>query len=106
VVEYWITDVISDHNKIKEVRALMNTIEGLSNPVRYTKEEIVKSINKDDKWYTAILKETRGAQNIWDRGAKLHIIDIDDQKFIRTDRNKTKKDNLDNLPNMKNKIWG
>jgi hypothetical protein len=98
--EYWITHVRMKEKKIEHVKAFMETIEGLSNPVRYSREEVVKSINKDDKWYTAILKETRGARNIWIRGAKLHVIDIDDEKFIRTDGNKMRSDNLGELPSL------
>jgi hypothetical protein len=102
VVEYWITNVKFDNNKIKEVRALMSTIEGLSNPVRYSKEKIVKSIEKTaDKWYTSILKETRGARNIWERSARIQIVNIDGEKIIRTDGNKTKVDNLGELLHLK-----
>lgn len=101
MVEYWITDIKINNNKIKEVRALMSTIEGLSNPIRYTKEEIVKSIEKtDDRWYTCLLKEKRGARNIWERGAEIHVVEVDDEKFIRIDGNKMKADNLGELPSL------
>jgi hypothetical protein len=102
VVEYWITDVKIDNNKLKEVRALLRTIEGLSNPVRYTKEDIVKSIEKNDNsWYTAVLEDTTPTRNIWKRRTKIHVVDVNGEKFIRSDKNKTKEDNLGNLPNIK-----
>jgi len=88
MVEYWITDINLDNNKIEEVRALMNTIEGLSNTNIYSREEIIKSIEKtDDRWYASILKETKGARNIWERGAKIHVVNIDGKKFIRPEWN-------------------
>jgi hypothetical protein len=86
--------------RIEQVEALMVTVEGLSNPERYSREELVKSINEDNKWYTCLLKEKRGAQNIWERSAEIHIVEVDDEKFIRTDRNKMKADNLDELPSL------
>lgn len=103
MVEYWITNANIENNKIKDARAFTNTIEGLVNPIRYTKEEIINSIeNAGNHWYIAILKETKGARNIWERGAEIHVIDIKGEKFIRTDRNNTKNDFLDNLSTTKN----
>ena len=32
------------------------------------------------------------------KGEDVHIVKVDDEKFIRTDKNETKKDNLGNLP--------
>jgi len=102
MVEYWITNVEVEDNKIKDVTALTNTIEGLSNPVKYTKQEIIKSIETtDDHWYTATLKETRGARNIWEKGLEIHIIETEGKKFIRTDKNEIKNDSLDNQPTRK-----
>lgn len=34
----------------------------------------------------------------WNKGADIHIIELDGTKFLRTDANRTKKDNLGNLP--------
>lgn len=102
MVEYWITNVKIENNKIQEARALINTIEGLTNPVKYTKNEIVKSIEKTtDDWYTATFEGKEGVKNIWKKGSPLHVVTIDGEKFIRTDRNDIKKDNLDNLPKIK-----
>jgi hypothetical protein len=98
--EYWITHVRMKEKKIEHVKAFMVTIEGLSNPVRYNREDVVKSIDKDDKWYTCLLQEKRGARNIWERGAEIHIVEVDGEKFIRTDRNKMKTENLGELPSF------
>jgi sulfur transfer complex TusBCD TusB component (DsrH family) len=86
--------------RIEQVEALMVTIEGLSNPMRYGRETVLKSINKDNKWYTCLLKEKRGARNIWERGAEIHVVEVDDEKFIRIDGNKMKADNLGELPSL------
>jgi hypothetical protein len=98
MVEYWITNAIIENNKIKDARAFTNTIVGLINSIRYTKEEIINSIEKiGNHWYTATLKEIKGARNIWERGDEIYVINIDGEKFIRTNRNITKNDYLGNL---------
>jgi hypothetical protein len=38
------------------------------------------------------------ANNKWNRGADVGVITVDGEKYIRTDRDKTKKDNLGQLP--------
>ena len=40
----------------------------------------------------------RGAEGKWTRGAEVRVVNIGGEKFIRTDRDATKKDNLGNLP--------
>ncbi|PNX53186.1 MAG: hypothetical protein BV458_05775 [Thermoplasmata archaeon M9B2D] len=96
MAEYWIINTTRENNKIKNVRAFVNTIEGLINPIRYTREEIITSIEKaGNHWYTAVLKEKRGNQNIWEQGSEIHVINIEDEKFIRTDRDNTKNDHFD-----------
>jgi hypothetical protein len=99
-MEYWVTNVNMRDTRIEQAKALMVTVERLSNPVRYSREEVVKSIDKDDKWYTCLLKEKLGARNIWERGAEIHVVEVDDEKFIRTDGNKMKAENLGELPSL------
>ncbi len=98
--EYWIIHVRENGKRVEQVKTFMVTIEGLCNPVRYGREEVVKSINKGDKWYTCLLKEKRGARNIWERCAEIHVVKVDNEKFIRIDGNRTKADNLGELPSL------
>ncbi len=104
--EYWITHVkekTPDGNEIKQVRALMNTVEGLKNPVNYNKSQITESIQKGDKWYTCILKEIKDTKNLWKKDSEVHIVELDGEKFIRIDENQEKQDNLGQIADYENK---
>src|SRR5436305_250369 len=40
----------------------------------------------------------KSADDKWRRGAEVRVVDIDDEKFIKTQPDRTKKDNLGELP--------
>jgi len=98
--EYWITHVRMKDKRIEHVKAFMRTIEGLCNPSMYDRNAVVQSIDNDDKWYTCVLKEKRGARNIWALKAEIHVVEVDGEKFLRTGKNKSKADNLGVLPSF------
>jgi hypothetical protein len=95
--EYWITHVRVKEKRIEHVKAFMQTIEGLSNSSMYDRNAVIQSIDNNDKWYTCLLKEKQGARNIWTLKAEIHVIEVDGEKFLRTDNNKSKADNLGEL---------
>ncbi len=86
--------------KIECVKAFLRTVDGLMNPLMYERDSIIQSIANDDKWYTCVLKEKRGARNIWTLKAEIHVVEVYGEKFIRTDGNKMKADNLGELPSL------
>ncbi len=88
----------AEDTRINEVRAMMLTDNGLSSPLGYDREDVIQSLNNNDKWHTCLLKEERDGKNIWTKKAEIHIVEIDGENFIRTDRNKIKSDNLGELP--------
>ena len=88
----------AEDTRINEVRAMMPTDNGLSSPLGYDREDVIQSLNNNDKWYTCLFKEERDGKSIWTKKAEIHIVEIDGENFIRTDRNKIKSDNLGELP--------
>ncbi len=100
-MEYWISHVKIKDNRIQEVKAFLNTVEGLKNPNIYSRDEIVKSIDtKDNKWYTCVLKDKITGSRVWEKGSKIHTVEINGEKYIRTDKNKKESDNLGELPSI------
>lgn len=98
-MEYWVSHIKREYNHISEAKAFLSTIEGLKNPIKYSREEIIKSIDeKNDKWYTCLLKDKDTGVRYWERVSEINIVEIDDKKYIRTDENKKKSDNLGELP--------
>jgi hypothetical protein len=63
----------------------------------FTRLEVIDRIdNKKEAFSTVIFKNGQ-----WQRGADVHTVKIDQEKFIRTDRNAKAEDNLENLPDCK-----
>ena len=100
MAEYWVSHkrMNAEDTRINEVRAMMLTDNGLSLPLGYDREDVIQSLNNNDKWYTCLFKEGRDGKNICTKKAEIHIVEIDGGNFIRTDRNKIKSDNLGELP--------
>ncbi len=88
----------AEDTRINEVRAMMLTDNGLSLPLGYDREDVIQSLNNNDKWYTCLFKEGRDGKNICTKKAEIHIVEIDGENFIRTDRNIIKSDDLGELP--------
>jgi len=101
MVEYWVSHIKKKEGEITQVNAFLNTIEGLKNPNLFNKNEIIKSIEeKNDIWYTCVLKKRNGRKRIWEKGAEIHIIEKDGKKFIRSNPDWKGSDNLEELPSI------
>ncbi|MBS3778539.1 MAG: DUF3892 domain-containing protein [Candidatus Thermoplasmatota archaeon] len=101
VAEYWISHIKRKQGEITQVNAFLNTVEGLKNPNIFDKKEIINSIdNNEDKWYTCVLQKQNSGKRLWEKGSKLHVIKRNNQEYIRTNPDLTKKDNLDRLPSI------
>ena len=59
----------------------------------FTRQSVVEKIEKGTTFCTPIT-----TPNGLQKGADVEIVRIDGEKFIRTDKDKTKKDNLGELP--------
>ncbi len=85
----------SERQYITFVEYRANSGEGLqSETIQLSRRQVVTSIEQGSTFGTAI-KNSAGE---WVKGAKVHIFTRDGNKFIRTDRNDTSKDNLGELP--------
>lgn len=60
------------------------------------REDIVKQIKEEDaEYFTVYLADS---EQHYESGALIHIISIDDEDYLRTDKNNIKEDNLGDLP--------
>jgi len=83
-----------DHSRIVTVRAHLDKEETVGAPQEQTRTEVVRRIEAGET-YCTIFKGTDGN---WKRGEDVRIITIEGEKFIRTDANRIKADNLGSLP--------
>lgn len=87
-----------DPDVIESVRVKLhyhniNKISGLV--VTFSKVDVIKALNAGYTFKTIIWNEK---SDNYSEGSVVDIVKIDGKKYIRTDRNATGKDNLDNLP--------
>jgi hypothetical protein len=78
---------------IEQVKARPCKENELGPETTMSRDAVVAYLEKGKTFATVVNKN---GQNIW--GAKIGIVEIDGIKFIRTDRDNTKADNLGELP--------
>lgn len=79
---------------IIEVKASIRVKDWSKGEVSLTKEDIIYLIEDG----AIIFSRYVGKDGKFTMGAKINVISINNKKYLRTDPNKTAKDNLDNLP--------
>lgn len=62
----------------------------------WSREQVILALENNYTFIT-ILNYDKG---IWDEGQEVSIVHVNGNKYIRTDKNKTPSDNLDNLPKL------
>ena len=84
----------SDHERIQSLKTHEDKGDTVGSIYTESRSKVVSNIENGNS-YCTILKTN---DNKWKKGEDVHIVKVDDEKFIRTDRNEIKKDNLENLP--------
>ena len=84
----------SDEAYIDKVKVHEDKDTKMGPGIEKTRKQVIAGM-KLGQTYITILK---GDDAKWKRGQDIHIVVIDDEEFIRTDANKRKSDNLENLP--------
>ena len=92
-VDYWISEVCYKDNHIESVRIYKDSevVYGLEKT--WTVTTVIDTINKGYNIGTIIKKEGR-----WCAGAIIEVVNIDGTECIRTDKDSSAEDNLENLP--------
>ena len=94
--DYVITEVKfnSKHTHIDKVRAYDDKGDSLGSLQEYTRQNVVRAIDDGTTFVTAF-KNNAGK---WNKGEDVFVIEIGGTDYIKTKRDNTAKDNLDNLP--------
>lgn len=93
--DFAITAVRYDENKthIVQVKRRKDSGKSLEAPEIKNRSVIIDSIEKGYTYVSSYKKNEK-----WIEGKEVHIIKVDGKKYLRTDSNKTTKDNLGELP--------
>jgi hypothetical protein len=80
---------------IEEVQVRLDEGEKVGGPSTWSRSKVIERL---EAGYTVVtIFRSDGS---WQRGAEVRVIRIDDEKFIRTDADRTKEDNLEDLPSF------
>jgi hypothetical protein len=83
-----------DGSSIAEVKVFPDNGETFGAAQFANRQEVINAIGRGTTFVTAYMKQDQK----WYRGADVHVVEVEWQKYIRTDKNATKADNLGNLP--------
>ena len=90
----WTKHYDLEHKRIVNVKLFPDKEDGLGTESEWTRTQVVSAIEAGTAFVTILKKPDKNFK----RGQDVHIITVDGVKYIRTDQNKTKADNLENLP--------
>ena len=81
---------------IDQVRVHKDKGNAIGDAEVWSREEIVSALEHDYTFITIL----NGNQGIWDEGQVVNIVQVDGNKYIRTDEVNNPSDSLNNLPNV------
>ena len=84
-----------DETHIVKVKVHADKGETVGSASEWKREDVVSAIERGNTFIT-ILENADGKK--WEKGQEVHVIKVDGKKYIRTDKNSTASDNLENLP--------
>jgi len=80
--------------RISELRVHEDQVNNVGTASEWTKTKVINSIESGNTFYTIY----KGNDGKYQRGAEINVITVEEKKFLRTDANKIKEDNLGELP--------
>lgn len=97
MADYYITEV---HYKDKDDTTFIEEVKTISSLYSSTvtkkaRTTVVSDIDISEK---SVMTATKGSDGYYKKGADVHVVKIDGTKYIRTDANSIKRDNLGSLP--------
>lgn len=92
----WLISAVSyddDHSEIKKVKRHRDNGESVGSAEITYRWEVVSDIEDRITYCTIYMRNDK-----WQKGEDVRVIEVNNKKYIRTDANKTEKDNLGELP--------
>ena len=94
--DYVITGKREDQTKITHVERRVDDGDSLGTASIVSRQTVVTDIKINKKTYVTAYKK----DGKWQKGEDVRVITIDGVDYLRTDANKTPRDNLHNLPDV------
>lgn len=80
---------------ISDLEVRVDNGETINAGTEWTRQQVIQAIDNRYTFVTAILRD-----GSWRRGADVHAVTIGRERFLRTDRNQLRADNLGELPEL------
>ena len=81
---------------IDQVRVHKDKGNAMGDAEVWSREQVVSALESNYTFMTIL----NCNQGIWSEGQEVSIVQVNGNKYIRTDKDQTPSDNLDNLPNV------
>jgi len=94
--DYGISSIRYNEQRTHIVKVKVHEDKGdtIGNAEEWLRSQVVSAIDRN-KTFVTILK---GNESKWSKGQDVHIVTVNGEKYIRTDKNQKASDNLENLP--------
>ena len=83
-----------DETHIIKVKVHVDNGDTIGDSSEWKREKVVSEIEGGTTFVTIF----KGADGKWKKGQDVHIVKVNEKKYIRTDKNSRASDNLENLP--------
>lgn len=82
-----------ERTAIVEVEARVDNGSSIGEPQRFARQSVVQAVERGTTFVTIYTREGK-----WQRGEDVRVFQIGMEKYLRTDRNAVRGDNLGSLP--------
>jgi hypothetical protein len=82
-----------EHTHIVEVEVVPDLGDSTGTARKMSRQDVVLSILRGTTFVTAYLRDSK-----WQKGEDVRVVTINGERYIRTDNNSVRADNLGNLP--------
>ncbi|MBD3375764.1 DUF3892 domain-containing protein [candidate division KSB1 bacterium] len=83
-----------DETHIDKVKVHEDKEDSIGSASEWTRSSVASKIDSGNTFVTI----TKNSDDKWNKGEDVHIIKVNEKKYIRTDANKKESDNLGDLP--------
>ncbi len=94
--DYCISEVryTTEHAHISNVKVHTDNLDTIGSANEWTRSQVLHAIDEGKTFVTII----RNSEGKWSKGQDVHIVIVNNTRYIRTDKNSKAADNLENLP--------
>jgi hypothetical protein len=91
----------AQHGGITELEVRPDNGTSIGQGTEWSRAQVIEGIERGTTFVTAFVRDGR-----WHRGAQVHVVRVGIEKYLRTDRDAIRADNLGALPELPSRTFG